>query len=284
MTLASDPAEITPPHSSQTYARRRGLGVGTVLALCLFSAAVGVGLAATTPWWWPAKDKAAPTAPLVHTPEAAPATPEAPAVAPEPTPPPVVSPDLEARLQTLEAGQNRTAQAAAAALAAALLAEAASSSRPFDKELAALEKVLPLSPDALALRALAGRGAPTRSALAAEFDDAASAASLAARDPGEGAGVLDRIGYMLASIVTIRRVGSTVGDSPDAILARAERQVDEGDIDAALATLGALPPSSLATMSEWRAGAERRAAIDRRVASLRATALVNLAQASGSGA
>ena len=75
-------------------------------------------------------------------------------------------------------------------------------------------------------------------------------------------------------------MGSTIGGSPDAVLARAERQVDEGDIDGALTTLNALPPSSLRAMTAWRAAAERRAEIDRHVVAIRATALANLAQVS----
>ncbi|HYG25686.1 MAG TPA: mitofilin family membrane protein [Caulobacteraceae bacterium] len=281
MTIAPDPAEITPPHSSDTYARRRGWSSWTVLGLCLFSILVGAAVAMTAPAWWPRE--AEPVAPVAALPaDDHPADePVAMAQARQPAAPAQNVAGLESRIAALEAGQDRTTQAAAAALASALLAEAASSSRPFERELAALEKVLPLSPDAQALRTLSQRGAPTKAALAAEFDEAASAASLAARDPGEQGGFLDRIGYALASIVTIRRVGSTIGDSPDAVLARAERQVQEGDIDGALTTLNALPAASQRAMAEWRVGAERRASIDRRVASLRATALVNLAQATG---
>ncbi|HEX5775325.1 MAG TPA: hypothetical protein VFX95_01465, partial [Caulobacteraceae bacterium] len=88
--------------------------------------------------------------------------------------------------------------------------------------------------------------------------------------------------HALSSIVVIRRVGSTVGDGPDAVLARAERQVDEGDIDGALTTLNALPPRALRAMTVWRAAAERRAEIDRHVVALRATALANLAEAAKS--
>jgi hypothetical protein len=140
--------------------------------------------------------------------------------------------------------------------------------------------VLPLSPQTVALRRLAQTGAPTRSALAAEFDDAAAKAAVAARDPGERGGFVDRLSHALASIVTIRRVGSTVGGRPDAVLARAERQVDEGDIDGALTTLNALPRPAARAMAAWRVGAERRAEIDRQVTAIRATALANLAQVS----
>ena len=289
MTIAPDPAEITPPLDPAIYARRRSLGLGfwAMLALCVLSIAAGVAIATYGPAWWPLKRPA--PAPAASLPALDPAV----DAAPQPAPPlvnafaapPPAGPDLsalEARVATLESSQARTMDAAAAALAAALLAEAAEAPRPFETELAALERVLPMSPDALALRSLAQTGAPTRAALAADFDDAAASAAVAARDPGEGAGFLARLGHALSAIVTIRRVGSTVGDRPDAVLARAERQLTDGDIDGALRTLADLPTGAREAMSVWRVGAERRAAIDRRVASIRARALADLAQAARS--
>ena len=286
MTIAPDPVEITPPHSSGAYRRRRGMGLWAVLGLCAVSLAAGLALATFGPHWWPVRETERPFAALTPAPkpEVTPAA-EAPAVVAKAPASPAPSSDLmgfEMRLDALEAGQGKTMDAAAAALAAALLAEAASTSRPFEKELAALEQVLPLSPDALALRRLAQTGAPTRAALAAEFDDAAAHAAVAARDPGEQGAFFDRFIHSLSSIVVIRRVGVTVGNAPDAILARAERQVEEGDIDGALTTLNALPPRARRAMAVWRAAAERRAEIDRHVVALRATALANLAQASRS--
>ncbi len=278
MTIAPDPAEITPPRDPATYARRRGPGLWLVAAACLVSVAAGIGIA-----FW-GKDRL----PALRAPEPA-------AVRPAPLSPPtrllpVPQQDafapapgqdlgaLEGRVRTLETAQARTMNAAAAALASALLAEAAESSRPFAAELSALDRVLPMSPDALALRQFAEAGAPTRAALAAGFDDAAARAAVAARDPGERAGPLARLTHMLSAIVTIRRVGSTTGDGADAVLARAERQVGDGDIDGALHTLAELPEPAQQAMAGWRAGAERRAEIDRRVAAIRASALADLAQ------
>jgi hypothetical protein len=283
MTIAPDHAEITPPHSSATYARR-GLGLWPVIGLCLASLVAGATIAFYAPSWVPEREN--PDAVAIHpTPRplaatAAPATDNELAIA---APEGDVT-GLASRVSALETGQDRTVEAAAAALASALLAEAASTSRPFEKELAAVQQVLPASSDAVALRHLARTGAPTKAALAAEFDDAAASAAIAARDPGEQGGFLDRMSYALASIVTIRRVGSTVGNAPDAVLARAERQVDEGDIDGALATLGALPSGTTRAMATWRARAERRAEIDRHVTAIRATALAGLAQVTRSRA
>lgn len=285
MTHAPDHAEITPPLDPALYAprRRTGLWLWAIALVCLVSVGAGIAVATYGPTWWPsgAPDAAPPPAAPAPQPQAPSSTellgpPPSRFVAPAP------GPDLsalEARVATLESAQARTMDAAAAALASALLAEAAESSRPFAAELAALERVLPMSPDALALRSLAESGAPTRAALAADFDDAAARAAVAARDPGEGAGFFARLTHALSAIVTIRRVGSTVGDRPDAVLARAERQVADGDIDGALRMLSALPAGAQEAMSAWRAGAERRAEIDRRVAAIRASALADLAQA-----
>lgn len=275
MTIAPDPAEITPPHSSAAYARRRGLGGWTVLGLCAASLIAGAALAAYAPRWRHVEETQvpAPARPLVTPTVQTPALP-----VPAPSEPTGDVTGLQSRVQALESGQDRTVQAAAAALAAALLSDASRTSRPFTRELTAVEQVLPMSPDTAPLRRLAQTGAPTRAALSAEFDDAAAKAAVAARDPGEEGGFLDRLSFALASVVTIRRVGSTVGDQPDAVLARAERQVDEGDIDGALTTLNTLPVGARRAMAAWRLGAERRAEIDRHVVAIRATALAGLAE------
>lgn len=285
MTTAHDTVDTTP-RDPASYARRgRGVGVLTVVLLILAALAAGVAIATYGRSWLPVR------APAAEAP--APTRQAPPPVAPLATQPPLPlvrqpTPEdtgvaaLEARVRSLESAQTRTMNAAAAALASALLADAAETSRPFRTELAALERALPMSPYALALRDLAETGAPTKAALAADFDTAASKASVAARDPGRRGAFLDRVVHALSAIVTIRRVGSTEGDGADALLARAERQVDDGDIDGALRTLNALPPGARAAMADWRAGAEQRAEIDRHVAAIRAAALAELAQAARS--
>lgn len=283
---APETDDIIPPRDPADFGRRRGRGVTIVAvsALVLVSVALGFG--------------AAQFADRVNAPKAAPApTPVAPPTldprpSPDPVPPlagapvevPVVSSgleDLEARVAGLEDGQRRTLSAAGAALAAASLGEAAQTSRPFTAELAALEQVMPLSPDVRALRPLAESGAPSRSALAAEFSAAAARASVEARAPGEGASFGDRILHALSRVVTVRRVGSTTGNGPDAVLARAERQAAEGDLAGALNTLRALPPRAADAMAGWRARAQQRVTLDRHLANIRAQALADLAAAQG---
>jgi hypothetical protein len=198
--------------------------------------------------------------------------------------PPAEVAALSARVAALEAQEGRTNHAAAAALAAAALVEASQGSRPFPEEAAALRAVSAASPDLAELSRLADPGAPSRASLTASFPDYAARAASAARRPGEGAPLGDRIAYVLSKVVMVRRVGDVAGDGPDAQLARAERLVEDGDFDRALAALDKLPPAARDAMSSWRVRAERRAEIDRLAAALRARALADLAGASRSGA
>lgn len=284
MTTAPDPAELTPPTDPARYGRRRAFGVAfwAVLALVVVVFAVGVAGARL----WPRISGAAPAQPasgvqpvlalpdlgLTRPAAPPPATPAAPA----PLEPSAEITALQARVAALEAGQTRTVNAAAAALAAASLAEATQGSGPFDAELAALERLMPLSAEVRALKPFAEGGAPSRAALAAEFDAAAAKASIAARDPGETGGFLDRLRHALSSIVTIRQVGSTTGAAPDAVLARADAAVAEGDIAGALTLLRDLPPAAAQAMAPWQSRALQRVAVDRQVAAIRSRAISDL--------
>lgn len=280
MTAAPDPAEITPPTDPARYGRRRTFGVAfwAVVALVVVVFAAGVAAARFWPRLWDDRPLAAAAAPAPTAPQADPSPVSQPAVLPAAAPigPSAEVAELQRRVDALEASQSRTVNAAAAALAAASLAEATQGSAPFETELAALERLLPMSGEVRLLRPYAETGAPSRAALAAEFDAAAGVASLAAQDPGERAGFFARMRYALSAIVSIRKVGSTAGDSPDAVLARAQAATAEGDIDAALRILRELPPRSAEAMNPWRARAQQRVAVDRQVAAIRALALSDL--------
>ena len=184
-----------------------------------------------------------------------------------------------ARLDRLEQAQDRARSAAAAAVAAAALADAAQSSRPFLTELSALERLMPGGQDLAGLRPLAETGAPTRAALAAEFPEVADRAAAASRTAAPETSLLSRVGAALSSLITVRRTGDVSGSGPDAVLARAERRVAEGDIEAALTQLKGLPAGGQRAISDWRERAQRRVEIERRIATLRTAALRDLAQA-----
>lgn len=188
---------------------------------------------------------------------------------------------INQRVGRLEADQHQQAAAAASALAASALQQAAQSSQPFDEDLKAVEPLLPANTDLRALRRLAQAGAPTRSALASSFPEVAAKAAVAARTPGKDSGPFAEALHVLASIVTIRRVDKVSGTGPDAVLARAERLLNDGELDATLKALDGLPKDAQDSMAQWRSGLERRAEIDRRVGALRASALKDLSHVAG---
>jgi hypothetical protein len=286
MSPPSDSSEITAPKDPAAYRPRPLLGATfwAMLALMLLCVLAGVAIANYGPRRFgpnPAVRAAAESA--AAEPVAAVPPPAAPApVATLPAPSADVA-RLSARVAALEDRQGHAAQAAAAALAASAVVEAAQGTGPFTDELASLRAVSPPSPEMQALARLAATGAPSRTALAASFPEYAAAAASAARAPGEKAGLGDRIVYALSRVVSLRRVGEVPGDGVDALLARAERQVDDGDLDRALRTLDRLPPGARDAMAAWRGRAERRAEIDRSASALRARALQTLANEARGG-
>ncbi|MFI4965370.1 MAG: COG4223 family protein [Caulobacterales bacterium] len=287
MSRPTDPSEIEAPKDPAAYRPRPLLGMTfwAMLALMLLCVLAGVAVASFGPRLFGPRRSATPAAPA-----AAVESPPAPA-APSPPAPSVAqgapSSDiarLDARVTALEAQQAQAAQAAAGALAAAAVVEATQGTGPFADELASLRAISPPSPELQALARLAPAGAPSRTALAASFPEYAAIAASAARAPGEKAGLGERIAYALSRVVSLRRVGDQPGDSVDALLARAERQAQDGDFDRALRTLDRLPPGAREAMAAWRSRAERRAEIDRDATALRTRALQALAsQARGGG-
>lgn len=279
-----DASEVSAPKDPADYRPRPLMGVTfwAMIALMMLCVLAGVAIANFGPRLLGARPAARSTAAqLSSTVEPAASTPAPPSA------PAAPSPDvarLSARVSSLEAQQDHASQAAAAALAASAVIEAAQGSGPFAAELASLRAISPPSPELEALSRLAQAGAPSRTALAASFPEYAASAASAARAPGDGAGLGDRIVYALSRVVTLRRVGDVPGDGVDALLARAERQVGDGDLDRALHTVDRLPAGARDALAPWRARAERRAEIDRNAMALRARALQTLAGAAQSSA
>jgi hypothetical protein len=296
MSQAPDGSDIGAPNDPAAYRPRAlpGATFWAMLALMLLCVLAGVAIAEFGPkvlMRRPPLRSAADAALPAEAPSAGPAAAPTPAAATSTTVPPP-SPDvarLNARVATLEAQQSHASQAAAAALAASAVVDAAQGTGPFADELSSLRAISPPSPELAALARLAPMGAPSRTALAASFPEYAAQAASAARAPdnqggGEKASLGDRIVYELSRVVSLRRVGDVPGDSVDALLARAERQLQDGDLDRALRTLDRLPPGARDALAPWRGRAERRAEIDRNAQALRARALQTLANEARGGA
>jgi hypothetical protein len=124
-------------------------------------------------------------------------------------------------------------------------------------------------------RDLAARGVPSRSDLMEAFPDAANRAIAAANPIDPDAGLVDRLMSSALSVVKVRPVGDVEGDTADAIVARTEARLLDGNLDAALSEWSTLPEASQAATSDFgdfacSTGARRKA--DRVVADRRGTA------------
>lgn len=178
----------------------------------------------------------------------------------------------EARAEALRAeAESMRARAEAAARAAigqgvVLRVQAAlDTGGPFDVALTDLGTAGIAVPPELAAHA---EGVPTLAELQAGFADAARAALAATAKPGEGAALADRVTGFLKAQTGLRSTAPREGDSPDAVLSRAEAALRAGDLPATLAELDTLPPEATAALAEWRALADTRAAAAAALAAL----------------
>ena len=101
------------------------------------------------------------------------------------------------------------------------------------------------------LHELAARGVPSRVALKDAFAPAADAILAASRPTPEGLGLVDRLLLSAQSAVRVRPVGDVEGDTPEAIVARMEARLDEGDLDGVVAQWSGLPDAAKAASQDF---------------------------------
>ena len=154
----------------------------------------------------------------------------------------------------------------ARAIAAAGLKSAIDRGGSFMSELEAFASVAPDDPAVPELRDMAASGVPSRSSLIEGFPDAATRA-IAAAEPGDpDAGLVDRLMSSAMSVVKVRKVGDVEGDSAEAIAARAETRLMNGDLEAALAEWNALPEASRTATSDYGNALAARARAEKLIA------------------
>ena len=151
------------------------------------------------------------------------------------------------------------ARLAAVSGAVAEVRAAVESGEPFDRALGTLGAADTVDVPEV-LERVAPSGVATRAELQARFDDAARDALDASLSQTAGDGALDRFGAFLKAQTGARSLGEREGSSADAVLSRAEARVDEGDFDAALSELDALPDAGRSAMSDWIEAARTRLA------------------------
>lgn len=290
MSAAPDPAELAPSRDPAAYGRRRLVTGGFFgwIVLCLICLAGG---AAIGRFALPAPSQPQSAAAALAEPASrASPPPLSPTAATAATAPAAAASGaatgsdsaLSDRVARLETAASHQTDAATEALAAAALSTAAEGSAPFDKDVAAYARLAPGEPDLAELGPLAARGAPSRAALAAAFPDLASAAAVASRTPGKGAGYLARLWAVLGRVVIVRNIDPGAG-GVDGALARAQIAASAGDLEGAIRDIDTMPTPARVALADWRAAAERRVEIDRLVGDLRARALAQLAHGAAAG-
>ncbi|SFQ04912.1 hypothetical protein SAMN05421853_101430 [Roseivivax halotolerans] len=161
--------------------------------------------------------------------------------------------------QAVEAERAAAAQASRADVNAALsnLTAEVDAGRPFAEALVPLlDSELVEVPEALTSQA--EDGVASLGALQDSFPDAARDALAAARASGSGESSGNRLSGFLAEQLGARSVTPRDGSSADAILSRAEAELQSGALDAALSELSSLPEPAADAMSGWVTRANAR--------------------------
>jgi hypothetical protein len=168
-----------------------------------------------------------------------------------------------ARLDSAEAAASANAAEAEAAADAAkrtqaleLLSTAVTTGQPFTTELQAVADPGLES----ALTPLSESGVPTLEILQSGFPDPARESLRLARESSGNDGWTDRLVNFLASQTGARPITPQEGETPEAILSRAEFALSEGRIADALAELDTLDPAVRAPLDAWIAQARSHVA------------------------
>lgn len=199
--------------------------------------------------------------------------------------------ELNTRLTDLEAAQvqERSSSDNAQALVASLstLREVLRTSSPFEAELAALaalaqgDVTLETAVDGLKPHALSGLA--SMSALTTSFKTTANDIVRAVAVP-EGAGWMEQTVKNVTSLVTIRRApGNLDGEGALGIVARAEHNVQNGDLAAAIVELETLSGTPREAAQPWIDQAKARLDAQKTVSMMQAHILSLLGNVGGQG-
>ncbi len=188
---------------------------------------------------------------------------------------------LDAKLDEIESAQTRAAEAEAAAAAAARAAEARAAlaevqtaidnGTGFAEALAVFAEASGADVPA-ALADVSENGVPTIASLAEGFPVAAREALKQSTQAAAEDGSVGPLTAFFRTQLGARSLEPREGDDPDAVLSRAEAAVKSGDIDGAMAEIGALPAAGQAAFAAWRAQAETRRAAEAALAELQPAA------------
>lgn len=164
--------------------------------------------------------------------------------------------------QTARSAADQRAVAVALTIAATQWRDAVVTGRPFLKEWDTVKALNGQSQTDAVFAKYAGAGLPALAEMQHRFDVAAAAAVRASYLPNDTASWLRRTLDRVFSVISIRRTDVDTGDGVDAVLVRAERAADGGNLAGAVAEMRKLTGASLAAATPWIELAEARVAAE----------------------
>lgn len=187
--------------------------------------------------------------------------------------------------QTVSERQDAAATAQALVLAAGQLRASLSGGQPFQQDLQAV-RALNVSDAGVtqpldAVAPYAAKGIPTRAQLTDRFQPLAGEI-VRADIRGDGNSWIDSALGKLSTLVTVRQEGGgVVGTTANAIVARAEAALNEGNLAKAVEELSALQGPAAQTAAPWLADAKARLAADQAARQLNDRAIALMTTAAG---
>ena len=173
--------------------------------------------------------------------------------------------ELETKLHKIEnSAQQQASRAVALSLALDRLEDKVSSGEPYEEELQVFKQLAPSTYDTTTLEALAASGVTDLHSLQQDYAGfAREALSEIRRDQAKG--FLGGLNASLSNMFSLRRIGDVSGDTPSAIIARAEMRLGEGDLETALNELRKLPAPAKEAMAIWRVRAEEHLSAEQNI-------------------
>lgn len=172
--------------------------------------------------------------------------------------------ELASRLDAVEASIDDTTaeENAARAFAAAALQSAIDRGGRFAAELNAYASVTQDTGTVETLEPFAEEGVPTRGELVERFPDVARKMLVAVNAGSDDAGILDRLVTSAKSVVTVRPTGEVEGDGAEAIVARMEARLVEGDLAGTIGQWETLPEAAKTASQDFADDLRARAAAE----------------------
>lgn len=150
----------------------------------------------------------------------------------------------------------------ARAVAASSLKTAIDRGGSYLAELEAFASIAPDDPSVAGLREHAAIGVAARSDLVRDFQPTADAILDAVHQPDGDQGIFNRLMSSATSAIRVRPVGSIEGDTPEAVVARIENKLQNGDFKGAQIEWQALPEAGQAAAVEYKRKLDTRVTVE----------------------